>query len=138
MEKTYSQKVAKALEIVNYFLIVPALFGLLAATVLIFSGSLYVFLFGLFIYGFSAIGFTLFRCYYKHARGSFSAAALPKLWIVSTAYNLFLMAITLLIVYADSDKNGVENRLTYLPAIAVYSLTAYFSLRAWTFDARKD
>ena len=84
MEKTYSQKIARVFEIADYILLVPAILGILLAT-LFFSGATLV------VYGIFIAGIILLVGYRRHWRGDLDPENLTKLWSGTAVYNSILL-----------------------------------------------
>ena len=87
MEKTFSQKVARAFEIADYVLLIPAAFGVILATFLIGGAPWFTFL----IYGTFILGCVLLVGYFKHSRGRLDEKHISSLWITTAIYNAVLL-----------------------------------------------
>lgn len=85
MNKIFSQKVSRAFEIADYFLLLPASYGLLMAA-LTLSFTLWIFVPVALIY---AAGCALLYGFIKHSRGKLSRKASVWLWSGTMVYNLF-------------------------------------------------
>jgi len=135
MEKTYSQKVARAFEIADYILILPAGLGALAAT-LLFG------VFTLLVYAFFIVGVVLLVGYYKHSRGRLSKEHLPALWIGTAVYNFILL---LPVLYLASSllqsRTAGDGRIFYFLVVGSivfgYLAAIISSLKAYSFEKRK-
>ena len=91
LEKTISQKIARALEIADYFLLIPAAFGIFWATIFIFAAPLFT----LVVWIIAVIGIALMVGYFKHSRGRLSEKYVSLLWAATAFYN-FLLSIPFL------------------------------------------
>lgn len=90
--RTFSQKIARVFEIVDYFLLVPSLAGLLFGVAML--GDKNSFPFGLAICAVFTIGTTLLVGYFKHSRGRLSEKSTVALWIGTIFFNaLFLLPV---------------------------------------------
>src|SRR5688572_23218851 len=112
MEKTYSQKIARVFEIADYILLVPATFGVLAAT-LGFNGVT------LIIYVVFIVGLILLIGYRRHWRGNLSPENLTALWIGTIVYNLILLLPSLLLASVMLQK-GVTGKMSF-PLLFVFT-----------------
>ncbi len=79
MNKTYSEKVARVFMFVSFFMLVPALFGLILSLGLIVISIPIILIF--------AIGITLLIGYWKHAGGNLDESKVSFLWISTAVYN---------------------------------------------------
>src|SRR5215203_4339792 len=86
MQKTYSQRVARGFEIVDYFLLLPAAVGVLVGISAIFKEPLV----GLLILITIGIGLFLLVGYFKHSRGILDESYIPALWITTAVFNFIL------------------------------------------------
>ena len=105
LEKTVSQKIARAFEIVDYFLLIPAGLGLFLA-IITFSW------FTVAIGSVFALGCVLLVGYIKHSRGRLNEKYIPALWISSAAYNALLLLPVILYAgyfWMDLDFNSVRD-----------------------------
>lgn len=129
-QKTYSQKVACGLEILDYLLLVPAIPALLYAVFLLLMSPL----FGLAIYAFAAYGFYLMSRYFKHSRGRLSARGVSGMWIGTIVYNAILLSF---VVYSapqmlanNLNDNVYFNALKVFVPISAYVMIIGFALVA--------
>ena len=83
MERTYSQKVARVFEIVDYFLLLPAAVGAAFGFFALFGQPLY----GLLIYAVLGVGIALLVGYFKHSRGRLDEKYISVLWLTTAVYN---------------------------------------------------
>ncbi len=135
MERTYSQKVARAFEIADYILLFPAGFGALLAT-LIFSG------FTLLVYAFFIAGVVLLVGYYKHSRGKLDESYFSALWVGTAVYNFILLLPCLYWASAllQSRTEGDGQIVIFLAALSIvlgYIAAIVSSIKANTFEKRK-
>jgi hypothetical protein len=137
MEKTYSQKVARAFEIVDYFLLIPAAIGALVGLVAIGSNPLFT----LLMYTVLIVGLTLLIGYFKHSRSTLDPQYISALWMTSAVFN-FLLLLPSLYYVAMMYQNLTFETLRYslmgflIPLSIVFSyITAIIlSLKAYSFD----
>lgn len=101
---TNSQKIARFFEIVNYFMLVPAAFGIFASFLLI-KGAAW---FTLIILAISAIGMTLLIGYFKHSRGRLAESKVKALWIGTIAYNGLFLLPTIYVVLSMAISEGTR------------------------------
>jgi hypothetical protein len=140
MERTYSQNVARAFEIADYILLIPAILGAVLATLI---PSILT----LLVYGFFIAGVVLLVGYFKHSRGQLDESNFSALWIASAVYNGVLLlpclyfASTLLqsgiLDNEYSDGGSVVYFLFILSVVSGYFAAVIFSLRAYFFEKRK-
>ena len=96
---SFSQKVARFFEIMDYLLLVPASFGLmLSLTAFPFAPQL-----TLGVMGSVIAGCFLLAGFIKHSRGRLSQHRVSVLWWATIGYNLIDLAITLWV--ANSSRN---------------------------------
>lgn len=107
VEKTLSQKIARGLEITDYFLLIPAAFGVFWATICIFAAPLFT----LIIWLIAAIGVILMVGYFKHSRSRLNEKYLFLVWGGTVLYN-FLLSIPFLyytfILLKEPSMNGLK------------------------------
>jgi hypothetical protein len=92
-DKSFSQRLAHIFEIVDYILLVPAIYGLLLSLMLIGGAPQVTFIIG----GWFAAGCFLLRGFYRHARGRLNDAQVTTLWRATFGYNLIDLAVMWLI-----------------------------------------
>lgn len=134
MEKTYSQKIARVFEIADYILLLPAILGVLLAT-LAFSG------FTLIIYGIFIAGVILLIGYRRHWRGNLSSENLIALWTGTAIYNLILL-LPCLFAASKVLQNGISGEMgLYFPVlfgiVSGYLAAIVCSLKAYQFEKRR-
>lgn len=107
---TNSQKIARFFEIVNYFMLVPAAFGIFCSFLLIKELPWFTAI----ILGVSAVGMTLLVGYFKHSRGRLAESKVKALWIGTIAYNaLFLLPMTYIVLsMAISEGIGLSRNFS--------------------------
>lgn len=137
MERTYSQNVARAFEIADYILLIPAILGAILAT-LIPS------IFTLLVYGFFIVGVVLLVGYYKHSRGKLDERYFSALWITTAVYNFILLLPCLywasILLQTGSSKSSDGGKLFFLmilPIIAGYLTAVLLAVKAYSFEKRK-
>ena len=154
MEKTYSQKVARAFEIVDYILVVPSVAGALLTILVFFEGlsemftrskigGLILVLFSLCILPMCFFGCRLMLGYFRHSRGILDDKFVPGLWIKTAVYNAFFLFPTLFLVllkfisepkdfilYLDSVPLPVHWLVAWWAVAIVFSLSALKNVRA--------
>lgn len=135
MERTYSQKVARAFEIADYILLIPAGFGVLLAT-LIFSP------FTLLVYGFFIAGVVLLVGYYKHSRGKLGEDHISALWIATAVYNSILLLPCLFWASAMLQQGIFRNGefvsfLMILSVVGGYLTAVLLAVKSYSFEKRK-
>ncbi|HVE55448.1 MAG TPA: hypothetical protein VNB22_01380 [Pyrinomonadaceae bacterium] len=142
MEKTYSQKVARVFEIVDYFLLLPAGVGALVGFFALFGQPLY----GLLIYMILGVGMALLVGYFKHSRGRLDEKYISVLWLTTAVYNflLFLPWLYNASTYLQPSQSWArgENQFTagfflLLAIVLGYIFAIVFSIRAYSFEKRK-
>ena len=145
-QKTYSQKVARIFEIVDYILLAPAGIGALVGMALLLSGQIpYAFL----LFVFLAIGIILLVGYFKHSRGRLDEESVGMLWLTTVIYNSLLLLPFLFwaasILQGDGLR-GYEGRLDggklagfliLLGIISGYLSAIILAIRAFSFEKRK-
>lgn len=112
-EKTVSQKIARAFEIVDYILLVPSIGGLLLGLVMLGGGGggngrsegLMV---ALAIIAAFTIGVTLLVGYFKHSRGTLSAGGTRALWIGTIFFNGLFLAPSLYFLFNGTTENDIN------------------------------
>ncbi len=123
MEKSYSEKVARIFEIGCYFMIVPAVFGLLYS---VFSIILVIPVAIIF-----ALGVLLFSCYADHSRGTLELNKVRIMWFSTILFNGLFSVPT---VYSFANKIYEKGNLgfqEYNSGASVIWLTAFFTIVAW-------
>lgn len=154
MEKTYSQKVARAFEIVDYLLLIPSVAGILLTFPVFFTGmsvafsngepgGLALLLFSAFIWTMCFFGCRLMLGYFRHSRGTLDDEYVESLWIKTAVYNAFFLLPTLFFVVLKSisepkdfsrDLDSVPLPVHWLVAwwgiAIVFSLSALKNVRA--------
>ena len=138
MQKTYSQKVARVFEIMDYILLVPSALGLLLATLLIKEAAW----FALLVYAAFGVGVGLMIGYFKHSRGRLAEEYIPALWMTSAIYNLILLLPCLFGAASFLQSPGpmtVDFSQMFVPFLIVlgYIFAITFSLNAYFFEKRK-
>jgi hypothetical protein len=137
MEKTYSQKVARAFEIIDYFLLIPAGIGALVGLVAIGSIPLYA----LLLYAVLITGIVLLVGYFKHSRNTLNPDHISALWLTSAVYNFLLLLPSLYYVATLYQNHGSEemqvSMMQFLFPLAVvfaYIMAITLSLKAYSFE----
>lgn len=133
-EKTYSQKIARVFEIVDYILLVPAILGVLLAT-LIFSGAT------LIVYGVFISGVLLLIGYRRHSRGNLSPENMTALWMGTAIYN-FILLLPCLFLASKMIQQGVSADtgfyfLFIFAVVAGYLAAIISALKAYQFEKRR-
>jgi hypothetical protein len=141
-QKTYSQKVARVFEIIDYFMLFPAGIGVLVGFALFYSNPLYT----LLLYAFLTFGIFLLAGYFKHSRGTLDEKYFSALWLTTAGYNFVLLlpclywASTLLQTenFKGYEGNGALVSFLFLLGIVFSYLAAIvFSIKAFSFERRK-
>jgi purine-cytosine permease-like protein len=142
MERTYSQKIARGFELADYFLLIPAGFGVVLASML------FNFL-TLLVYAFFIVGVVLLAGYYKHSRGKLRAEYFPALWLATAVYNFILLlpclywASFLLQAGLFKDEYGNYSNgallffLINLAIVGGYLTAIIMAVKAFSFEKRK-
>jgi len=140
MEKTYSQKVARVFEIVDYFMLFPAGIGALVGLVFLSKSPGIAFL----IYAILAVGIALMVGYFKHSRGTLDESYFSALWITTAIYNFIPLlpclyfASTLL---QPRDEYGEGGSLFGFVIIATmtfgYLAAVLNAIAAYSFDKQR-
>ncbi len=141
MERTYSQKVARVFEIIDYFLLIPAAIGALVGFFILFGSPLL----GGLIYAGLGIGIALMVGYIKHSRGKLSQDYISFLWIGTAIYNFMLLmpwlywvAISLQPSGGFDEEDKPWGGYIFLMSIVLgYIFAIVFSIKAYSFEKRK-
>lgn len=141
MERTYSQKVARVFEIIDYFLLVPAAIGLLVGLAAIFESPAI----GGLVLAVLGIGIALMVGYIKHSRGKLSHEYISVLWIGTAIYNFMLLLPWLYYAAVSLQPSGEfdgENKpwggYIFLMSIVLgYIFAIVSSIKAYSFEKRK-
>ncbi len=135
MEKTYSQKVAGAFEVVDYFLLLPAAVG--ALTGLFFLA--YSVFYALLIYAMLISGIVLLVGYFKHSRGTLNSKYISALWITTAVYNFVFLMPALYwtaTIYQKMSSEGLNNsNEVWVFFIAIAAVLAYIAAIATSLKA---
>lgn len=145
MEKTYSQKVARGLEVVGYLMLGPVLIGLFYAGLLvamgITGGQIYQLFCGLIPFILTAAGVTLLVGYFKRSRDRLSERYFSALWIGTIAFNLLLLLPWLLFALssvsaAKKYSSGGDLAGLYLSTAVIFGYGAVigFAFKAYSFE----
>ncbi|MGC2237070.1 MAG: hypothetical protein WA584_12965 [Pyrinomonadaceae bacterium] len=134
----YSQKIARAFEIAGYLLLIPAGFGVFAASMLIKDAPWFTFL----IYAIFLFGFVLLVGYFKHSRGRLEEKRVRALWIASAVYNgvLLLPVLGIALITVKDFLNGYASYDNWtsigfvLAVISGYATTIVLSIKAYQFE----
>lgn len=116
--KTFSQKVARFFECVDYALLAPASFGLLMS---LLSLPPYI---TLAVAVWFTFGCLLLRGFYRHSRGRLTEAGATSLWRATILYNL---ADVVGLLWAGGDDAGVVMWCLYPALVVVLSSAALVS-----------
>lgn len=139
MEKTFSQKVARAFEIADYVLLIPAALGVLLATLLIGAAPWFT----LLIYGTFILGVVLLVGYFKHSRGRLDEKHISALWIATAVYNTVLLLPYLFYAIFFFQSLSLDNSMPgdawkaltlNLVIISGYVTAIILSLKAYSFE----
>ena len=134
----YSQKIARAFEIAGYILLIPAGFGVFAASLLIKDAPWFT----LLIYAIFVFGFYLLVGYFKHSRGKLDESRVRSLWIATAVFNgvLLLPAIAVVLITVKNFFIGFASYSDWTPfavslaVISGYLATIFFSIKAYRFE----
>ena len=134
MEKTYSQKIARVFEIVDYILLLPAIPGVLLAT-LAFSALTFI------VYGVFIVGVLLLVGYRRHARGALGPENFSMLWIATAVYN-FILLLPCLIYASQMLQTGASQEMGFfffcvLGVVFGYLAAIIGALKAYSFERRR-
>jgi hypothetical protein len=144
--RSYSQKVARIFEIVDYLMLVPAGIGALFGLVMIANRPFYAML----LYGFLIVGIILLVGYFKHSRGKLDERYFSALWVTSAIYNFLLLlpslyfAATLLEEKSFRDLKGRLDAGKIIIFLILGSIVFSYlaavtsSLKAYSFERRKN
>ena len=141
-EKTYSQKVARVFEIIDYFMLLPAGIGFLVGLAFISVNPLYTVL----LYAFLTTGIVLMVGYFKHSRGRLDEKYISALWLTTAAYNLVLFLPCLYRtsrLLQEANFKGYEGNdelasfMFLLAVVFAYLAAIVFSMKAFSFERRK-
>lgn len=92
--KSFSQKVARFFEIVDYILLLPATLGFLYSLMLFPVGPMIV-------GGWYALGVLLLRGFYRHSRGQLTNKEAVRLWGFTFGYNLIDLLVLVVITRGE-------------------------------------
>ena len=135
----YSQKIARTFEIADYFLLVPAGFGVFAASMLIKDAPWFTFL----IYAIFVLGFVLLVGYFKHSRGRLEEKRVRALWIATAVYNgiLLLPAAAMMFFFLRESTLHYKSIADFWSPMAInfavvsgYLTTIFLSVKAYRFE----
>lgn len=133
----YSQKIARAFEIADYLLLIPAGFGVFAASLLLKDAPWFTFL----IYAVFVFGFVLLVGYFKHSRGRLAENHVRRLWIATAVFNgvLLLPATGMLMFIVKDFLTGYASYKDWSGAVNFGVVTGYLaaivlSIKAYRFD----
>ena len=144
-QKTYSQKVARVFEIIDYFMLFPAGIGVLVGLFLLYANPLYT----LLLYAFLTFGIFLLVGYFKHSRGTLDEKYFSALWLTTAGYNLVLLLPCLYWASSILQSGGFESYdgttdgamvVFFLILVAIvfsYLAAIVFSIKAFSFERRK-
>jgi hypothetical protein len=112
MKKSYSQKVARAFEIICYFLLLPAFISLIYPLFFLigslFSTSFGMFLLALMFLCIPAFGVLLFVGYIRHSRGKMNEGKIFPLWLGTILFNAIPLAITSYWFFITNSFDGTS------------------------------
>lgn len=135
----YSQKIARAFEIADYLLLIPAGFGVFAASMLIKDAPWFTFL----IYAIFLFGFLLLVGYFNHSRGRLAERRVRALWIATAVYNgvLLLPAAAILLFFLRESTLHYKSIADFWSPLAInfavvsgYLTTIFLSIKAYQFE----
>lgn len=135
----YSQKIARAFEIADYLLLIPAGFGVFAASLLIKDVPWFTFL----IYAIFGFGFVLLVGYFKHSRGRLNESRVRALWIATAIFNgvLLLPAAAMMFFFLRESTLGYKSINDFWSPMAInlavvsgYLTTIFLSIKAYQFE----
>jgi hypothetical protein len=95
---TYSQKIARFLEIVSYFMLIPAAFGVFAGAIAIFFAPWFT----LIIWVIAGLGISLLVGYFKHSRDRLPVEKINRMWYGTIVYNLIPLLFSFYYFYQKS------------------------------------
>lgn len=144
MQRTYSQKVARVFEVIDYFLLFPAVIGALVGLAALQSAPQYT----LLMYAVLTVGITLLVGYFKHSRGRLDEKCFSALWLTSAVFNflLFLPWLYYASTILQEGFKGYDGRtdgglvvgfMFQLGIIFGYLAAIISSIKAYTFEKRK-
>lgn len=108
MEKTYSQKVARTFEIIDYILLLPSL--AMALLVLpVSTANFERFSIGVVVWTMVIFGCWLMSGYFRHSRGTLSSRGDSMVWIGTIVYNSIFLLVYLLPTLALLAKSVIDN-----------------------------
>jgi hypothetical protein len=142
MEKSLSQKVARFLEIICYFLIIPTSLIEIAT---IYYGSIFLFttafgalLFCLLITAIYTVGTLLLYGYYKHSRGKLSKQKSFWLWIATLVFNFIPFAYMTLFWSSNSSLTNSTESYWFYNIFAFYTAIILLAIVALISDFRSE
>ncbi len=143
--KTYSQRVARVFEVIDYIMLAPAGIGVLFGIGLLYANPLYT----LLLYVFLTIGIILLFGYFNHSRGRLDEKYFSALWLTTAGYNFVLLlpflywASTILQDNGFRDYEGeisggaVVGFLFLLGIISGYLAAIILAAKAFSYENRK-
>ncbi len=135
MEKTYSQRIARVFEIVDYFLLLPAGVGALVGLAAIASSPV----FSLLMFAILTVGLILLVGYYKHSRGTLNEKYISALWITTAVYNFILFLPWLYFASRVIDEeDGKKSFVVLVLFVLSYIFAIVSSIKAYSFEKRKN
>ena len=135
MGNTYSQRVARAFEIVDYILLIPAAIGALVGFLAIARNPLFT----LLIYTVLGVGITLLVGYYKHSRGRLAEKWISALWITTAVFNFLLLLPWLYLTSSVINEEAGKSLFVVLVFVNLGYIGAIVSsIRAYSFEKRKS
>ncbi|MEP6924254.1 MAG: hypothetical protein ABI954_07300 [Pyrinomonadaceae bacterium] len=143
MEKTFSQRAARFLEIICYFLIIPTslieIVTIYYSSVSIISGELGLLFFAIPITATYAFGNLLLYGYYKHSRGKLSNESSFLLWVGTLVFNSIPFAYMLFVWNQNHSilRNSTEEGYWFYNIFAFYSAIILLAVIALIDDIRR-
>jgi TctA family transporter len=138
MEKSYSEKVARVLEIGCYVMMLPAVFGFLLSLILAIFGFVILSergnpfpLLGYLIFWLIPVfGFWLFSRYAKHSRSNLPESRITGMWISTVIFNGLLALPNLIwffnFIFSDDKPNYQSSNME-----SATFMSAYFLIFIW-------
>jgi hypothetical protein len=127
---TYSQKIARFLEIVGYILLIPAVYGLFISIVLIFWAPWVT----LIIWIISGFGIALLIGYFKHSRDRLPVEQINRMWYGTIAYNFIPLLFSFYYFYQKATAETQpyhyrqdDNGLIFMTLLTVWWTIAIFA-----------
>lgn len=110
---SFSQKVARFFEIMDYLVLAPAIMGLMLSLTVIGNAPLFT----LAIAAAFTAGCLLLCGFFMHSRGKLNESKIYALWCATIIYNVIDLIVTMLVV--NSSRDGVSFIFALWPLLVI-------------------